>query len=179
MTLYQPGQRRILAARGQGHVPAEFLQSIFATELLQPSRKLWLVSPWISDITVINNSGRRFASLDSTWESDEILLSDFIATYLARGSSVSLVMNTDSHNRWIRRQLAPLIEEHPDQIDIRLMEEIHAKGIVSDHFALTGSMNITFNGININSEYIDYNIEPTVVHETLAQFEEYFGSELS
>ena len=64
--------RRILAARGQAHVPREFLESLFTAELLRPSRRLFLVSPWISDIAVIQNLGRRYASLDPTWEAGEV-----------------------------------------------------------------------------------------------------------
>ena len=33
----------------------DLLQTIFAALLLSPSRNLWLVSPWISDIPVLDN----------------------------------------------------------------------------------------------------------------------------
>jgi len=168
-------QRRILAGLGQAHVPAELLQSIFCTELLRPSKKLWLVSPWVSDIEVIDNSGRRFGALDSTWEAGPILLSEFISTYLSRGSDIALVMNFDRHNNWMVNKLHELSDEYPEQLTIRQLETIHAKGIVSDHFALTGSMNITYSGVHINSEHIDYTADPVIVNETLAQFEEYLG----
>ena len=74
------------------------------------------------------------------------------------------------------RKLAPIIDEFPDQLIVRQVDPIHAKGIVSDHFAFTGSMNITYNGVHINDENIDYTVEPAFVHERLAQFEAYLGN---
>ena len=171
--------RRILAARGQAHVPREFLESLFTAELLRPSRRLFLVSPWISDIAVIQNIGRRYASLDPTWEAGEVLLSKYIATFLGLGSSIALVMNDSKHNDWIIDRLDSLRlgELYPEKLIVRQMKSIHAKGIVGDHFALTGSMNITFNGVHINDEYIDYTAQPGIVHETLTQFTEYLGQD--
>lgn len=176
MTNRTPVQRRILAARGQSHLPAEFLQSMLVAELLMPSRRLWLVSPWITDIQVIDNSGRRFGSLDPGWDAGPILLSAYISTYLDRSASIAVVTNFDQHNNRMLRHLEQLTVDHPRRLVIRQLDAIHAKGIVGDHFALTGSMNITYSGVHINSEYLDYTAEPALVHETLAQFEGYLGS---
>ena len=41
----------------------DLLQMLFLSELLAPSRCLWLVSPWISDIPVIDNRIERLSRL--------------------------------------------------------------------------------------------------------------------
>ena len=168
-------ERRIFATGGQSSVPRNFLQSMLVAELVRPGRRLWLVSPWISDIEVIDNSGRRFGTLDPTWEAGMVRLSQFISTYLERSGSIAVITNHDDHNNWMLRRLEPLTEEYDGQLIIRQQDEIHAKGIVSDHFALIGSMNITFGGIRINDEYLNYTSESSKVMETVEQFEQYLG----
>jgi phosphatidylserine/phosphatidylglycerophosphate/cardiolipin synthase-like enzyme len=168
-------ERRILASGGQSGVPREFLQSMLVAELVRPGRRLWLVSPWISDIEVIDNSGRRFGTIDPTWEAGMVRLTQFISTYLERSGSIAVVMNHDDHNNWMLRLLEPLVEEYDGRLIIRQQDEIHAKGIVGDHFALTGSMNITFSGVHINDEYLTYTSDASKVMETVEQFEHYLG----
>ncbi len=44
------------------HIP-DLLQAIFVAELISPSRDIWIISPWISDIPVIDNQTNRFQHL--------------------------------------------------------------------------------------------------------------------
>ena len=44
-------------------------------------------------------------------------------------------------------------------------ETLHTKGIFTRHGSLTGSMNITFSGVNINDEHLVY----TISKEAIAQ----------
>ena len=41
----------------------DLLQTIFASEIVAPSSRLWIVSPWISDIPVVDNRANSFTSL--------------------------------------------------------------------------------------------------------------------
>ena len=49
------GVRYIYSRFGSRHV-ADLLQAIFAAEILRPSARMWIVSPWISDIPVLDNT---------------------------------------------------------------------------------------------------------------------------
>ena len=40
----------------------ELLEGIFVAELLVPSESIWLVSPWISDIDILDNRCGQFSS---------------------------------------------------------------------------------------------------------------------
>jgi hypothetical protein len=42
---------------------ARLLAALFATELVAPSTCLWLVSPWISNVPVIDNETATFDAL--------------------------------------------------------------------------------------------------------------------
>ena len=51
------GNRQFLqSASDTRNVMREVLQLIFASELIQPSRCLWLVSPWLRNIPILDNS---------------------------------------------------------------------------------------------------------------------------
>ena len=168
--------RQIMAAQGQSNVPGELIQSMLATELLQPSPELWIVSPWITNINVIDNYGRRFGYLDSRWEQGPVTLARYLNTFVERDRKFIAVMNEDPHNDTFIRALDALgLTEHPNVKLIRT-PPIHAKGIVSHHFSLTGSMNFTYSGVNLNEERIVYTTDQAQVHETLAQFRSYLGA---
>ncbi|MQC25806.1 MAG: phosphatidylserine/phosphatidylglycerophosphate/cardiolipin synthase family protein [Chloroflexi bacterium] len=163
--------RQIMAARGQSNVPGELLQSMLVTELLQPSPAIWIVSPWITNINVIDNSGRRFGFLDP----GPVSLARYISLLLDQNSKVYAVLNNDHHNDRFIASLEDLGVVSNNHLTISRIDRLHAKGIVSHHFSLTGSMNITYSGVNINDEFLEYTTESSKVHETIAQFETYLG----
>ena len=66
----------------------ELLQAIFAAEMLAPSQCLWLVSPWISDIPVIDNRAGAFDALDSSWVPRALRLGEVITRSLQIGTTV-------------------------------------------------------------------------------------------
>ena len=52
---------------------ASLLASLFAAELICPSECLWLVSPWISDIQILDNQASGFDPL-SRWGPRQVRL---------------------------------------------------------------------------------------------------------
>ena len=72
---------------------AESLQAAFASELIAPSRSIWIVSPWISDIQIIDNRAGGFdAVLDASWGQRQVRLAEILARCVALGT----------HLRWLR-----------------------------------------------------------------------------
>ena len=45
----------------------ELLELLFTAELLLPSRCLWIISPWLSDLDLLDNRSDAFSSLDPQW----------------------------------------------------------------------------------------------------------------
>ena len=154
-------------------VPAELLQSIFAAELLDPSRPLWIVSPWIRDLELMNNEGGRFSGLNPDWPNAPIRLVEVLATLVARGGEVTIVTTHDPLNEEIAERLTAL-----DLEAIRLLREpaLHMKGIVGARFALEGSMNLTYQGVHRNEERLIYRTDPAKVSEIRIEFEQRWGS---
>lgn len=156
---------RDIATRGSRLVPQDFLQSLFVAELLHPSRRLWISSPWISDIELIDNTARQFSSLNPDWPATRIRLSSVLEALLERGAAVVLITNQSQHNDYFLARMAPLERIHSQRLQIIQSATLHEKGILGDTFTLNGSMNITFGGVYSNEEYLIYRCDPARVAE--------------
>jgi phosphatidylserine/phosphatidylglycerophosphate/cardiolipin synthase-like enzyme len=160
-------------------VPFDFLQSLFIAELVRPSARLWLSSPWISDVEVIDNSARQFSSLNPEWPARRIRLVEVLASLLDRGAAVVIIVNEDPHNDEFLERMALLTEQHPGRVTLIRVANIHEKGILGGYFTLNGSMNLTYNGFYINQEFLIYRTDPAVIAERRLTLEEHWKPWLS
>ena len=163
---------RDLSSSKSLEVPGDFLQSIFVLELLAPSRPLWIVSPWISDVEVIDNRGGRFAALNPSWPNGPIRLLSVLEAVVDRGGSVMLIANDSRHNDDFERRVKELGRE-----SVRFLrdEDVHSKGIVGNQFSLDGSMNLTFSGVNRNDEHLIYRTDPEDIAERRLELDQRWG----
>ena len=172
------GLRRDIYAERSNLVPTEFLQSLFVAELIRPSSRIWISSPWINDIDLIDNTARQFGTLVPSWPASWIRLSDVICALLDRQSEVVIIANYDPHNVEFLSRVGLLREMHPDRLHIIQTAGVHEKGILTDNFTLDGSMNFTYRGVNINQEYLGYRCDPQTIHERRLVLEERWGKQL-
>jgi phosphatidylserine/phosphatidylglycerophosphate/cardiolipin synthase-like enzyme len=156
---------RAIATVGSPLVPFDFLQSLFAAELLRPSSRLWISSPWVSDVEVVDNRARQFGSLCPDWPAARIRLSAVLATLLERGARIVLIVNEDKHNDDFVDKMRNLQEQYGNGLKIIRSANLHEKGIVGDHFRLTGSMNMTYRGVYVNEENLTYTSDPAEINE--------------
>ncbi len=158
----EPTDRHIHTHFGPRQV-TDLLQTIFASEIVAPSRHLWIVSPWISDIPVLDNRANSFASLVGDWARTRVRLSAVLAYLLRRGTAIQVAARPLDHNRDFFAQL----RQHAGAEGVRLRlseaDALHEKGILGDGYYLSGSMNITRNGISFNEEVLHLFTEPSVV----------------
>jgi hypothetical protein len=132
----------------------DLLQSIFVAEVLKPSRPLWILSGWVSDIPVISNHSRQFGGLEPDWPTGQVHLSHVFRTLLTRGGRVALVLRDVPENQRFVSGLRSLKKEFGSQLQWHLGEDEHEKGIVGEDFVLSGSMNFTHRGIRVNGEHL-------------------------
>ena len=170
--------RRDIHAIGSPYVPADFLQSLFVAEVIRPSSRLWLSSPWMSDIELIDNTARQFSSLCPDWPATRIRLTAILSTLLDRGSEIVLIVNDSPHNDELLTRLAPLAQRHPGRLHTIRHPDIHEKGILGDRYTLNGSMNLTYSGVKINEELLIYRTDPATVAERRLALEERWQDEL-
>jgi hypothetical protein len=159
-----PPTSRIIR-KGQSRSIAELrdlLQGVLVAEFIAPSNELWLVSPWVSDIPVIDNTDGGFTALEPTWGPRGIRLAEVLGHLARRGTAVYVETRPLVHNRMFADRLqrsavgglAPRVRES---------EVLHEKGLVGDGYYVSGSMNFTFQGLEILEEVIRYDTDPAVV----------------
>lgn len=166
---------RYIHSRLSSHQVPDLLQAIFVAELLTPSRCLWLVSPWISDIPVIDNSANTFLCLEPSWSRDRVRLSQVLSTLAEQGTTVHIATRPDPHNRSFIEGLKARIDRMDVAMRFHITEELHAKGILGNAYYLAGSMNFTYNGIALNEEALHYQTAPEVIAEQQVIFESRWG----
>lgn len=167
--------RRTIAttARQSSRHIRDVLQSALVTELIAPSRRLWLVSAWISDSAVIDNRGGEFAALVPAWPEREIRLSEVLAQFLASGATVTVATNDHHANRAFHEALHTAASAQAATGNLKLKgidrlradkePGLHRKRLVTDHFVIWGSMNFTFSGFERNSEDVHFDTAADVV----------------
>jgi hypothetical protein len=164
---------RYINSRISARQVPDLLQAIFTAELIAPSSCLWIVSPWISDIPIIDNSANAFICIEPSWSRRSIRLAQILSKLADVGTTVHIATRPLPHNDIFIRRLAT--SPTTNNIQIHLVEELHEKGIVGDSFYLGGSMNFTHNGITINEEAIIYETTPEVVVERQVIFKNRWG----
>ena len=162
---------RDLHGPAQSRAVRDLFQSLFVAELLYPSTKLWLFFAWISDVEIIDNSAREFAALEPDWPAAPIRLSQVLRALLARGVAIRLVIRADGHNDYFIARLQTLKARYGDQIKWTVEKSFHAKGLLGADYFLSGSMNLTLNGISINGEHLVLRTDPAAVAEQSIELE--------
>lgn len=156
----------------------DLIQTIFAGEFLSPSRCLWLVSPWVSDIPILDNRANGFLSVEQQWLRTQVTLSQVLTKLLQLGTTIHVATRPDDHNQaFLDRMERAAV---PDGLPLRLhsVAELHEKGILGDGFYLSGSMNFTFSGISLNEEAVHYMVDAATVAENRVNFMARWGGEI-
>lgn len=135
---------------------ADALQGLFIAELLDPSDPLWIVTPWISDVVVIDNRAGRFTGLLTGLSQRPIRLSEVLLAQMQRGGSLVLACRPDDHNRSFVEQLQTLTSDSAlaTRLTCRYSPELHEKGLLTRGLLISGSMNLTYNGLRRLEESI-------------------------
>lgn len=160
---------------------ADLLAGLFSAELCSPGTCLWLVSPWISDVELIDNSTGGFDAL-TRFGRRPIRLVEILVALASLGTHIVVGTTTDSHNTAFLQRLrvlaADLRVEGKMTVSIDPSEKLHTKALTGDDFALSGSMNITFNGIQIREELIDLRTEAAFIAQARMDAYDRFGGVL-
>tara|TARA_Y100001970_G_C14250273_1_gene871343 strand:- start:569 stop:1105 length:537 start_codon:yes stop_codon:yes gene_type:complete len=158
----------------------ELLQAIFVSELLVPSQnEIWIVSPWISDIPIIDNSSAGYDIINPDWRGRLIKLSEVLVQMSLSNMKLNIVTNFDDHNIAFHNRIEEKIYELSLGKNITLIKKdgTHMKGLLTDKGFLAGSMNFTQRGIFMNDEWIHYDISKKELPQVRLHFEEIFLKE--
>lgn len=175
------GRRTIRRSRLTSSVEVgQLLQTLMIAELVAPSTCLWLVSPWISDIGVVDNSTLSYEDLNDAWGPREVRLSEVLLARARRGAALVVATRlNEPHNRpflnTIRGAFGQADLNREPHLIVADDDLLHEKGIAGDTFYLSGSMNLTYTGIHIGSELVALDLDPVEVARARRSFYERFG----
>jgi len=172
--------RRIFKTQLTGSaVIRELLQSMFVGEMLRPGADAWIVSPWVSNVVLLDNRSGDFDALNPEWGRREVRLSDVLLSLLMRGRRVTVITRDTEPNRKFLGNLQELADQHllSDQVGVVVRERLHTKGILLTDALLLGSMNLTFSGLQINDEWIEYSRDAEDIARARMEFATYCRTE--
>ncbi len=157
---------------------ADALQALFVAELLNPSQPLWIVTPWISDVEILDNRSGLFTGLLPDLPRRPIRLIEVLISLLQRGGTIVIACRPDGHNQAFVEQLRHRAAAEGSlikQLSCRYAGELHEKGILSGAVLLSGSMNLTYNGIRRLEESITISHDLDTVARTRHAYEDRWG----
>jgi hypothetical protein len=170
--------RVLQKSRGRSRNEArELLQFFFAAELICPSKCLWVVSPWLRNIELFDNATGGFADLFPAAPKRMIRLTDVLRALLLAGTRVVLVLRTPRDDGGVGHQLTEIATtlDCLHQVSIVESATLHTKGLLGDRAAVTGSMNITYAGVDTHTELLQFVTDPEFVAKLRLEFAGAYG----
>lgn len=167
---------RQLTTRGGGVTRSvdELIETLLISELITPSDDLWLLSPWVSDIPVLDNRGGELLSLMPAAPARHLRLTETLIEFARRGCAVHVLVRDDPHNQPVADRLrAATFEEIV--IHVQMVEHLHEKGLLTSRFHVHGSMNFTHFGRTVNEERIVVTSDPEELARVRVGYTERFG----
>ncbi len=155
---------------------AECLEGLLVYELLNPGKRLLIISPWISDFAALDNRSGRFSVIDASWTATFVLFSGVLRAALQRGTHVRIACGPgDRESEFVARlDRAATLDGTADRLSVtrpprehRLFS--HEKAVVADTWAVYGSMNLTYSGVTMNGELITVTTDAAQVSEVATE----------
>ncbi len=148
------------------------LSTALLAELAQPGGSLWLVSGWITDIEVLDNTQGAFDALLGDNPPANCRLSQMLSLIAVAGSRIHVVTRNNSHNQIFAARLRQAMTDPKGQLDFRFDDKIHEKTLCGRDWMLTGSMNFTVSGLGDNEESVTYKVDDPEVAQAHLDFAE-------
>jgi phosphatidylserine/phosphatidylglycerophosphate/cardiolipin synthase-like enzyme len=160
----------------------ECLAGLLLSELLNPGKRMSVVSPWMSDFPVLDNRGGKFAAVDAAWTASWVPFSSVLRALLVRGVVVKIACGEgDREDDLLARlgQGAKLDGSADRLVTFRPPREhlvfSHEKALIADSWAVYGSMNLTYRGVTINGELITVTTDLATVGTVATQLGQFFS----
>jgi hypothetical protein len=157
-------QSRVVLKSSRSSLLEEMLQSLLVAEAMNPSDEIWIVSPWMRNVPVIDNRGGGFSWVESTWEGRRVHLLDWILAVCAKGSQVTVVTSDGELDQDFVRGAKDIASRLPDPGLLRVHSKrgvqgagqggLHSKLLLTRNFFWQGSMNFTLPGLRAHQETV-------------------------
>lgn len=170
------GRRTILASKAGGKgVVAEIIEAAFAAELIDPSPELWVVSPWLSDVPVLDNTTSGYTTVCPDFSRNRITLSQVLAELIGRGTRVNVVTRPEEGGAVVRATAALVGERGAVRLRHVTNPDLHIKVVLSKGMELRGSMNLTFSGTEALDELESFSTDAHDIAVTRTELQAKYG----
>ncbi|MER5418954.1 phospholipase D-like domain-containing protein DpdK [Streptosporangium roseum] len=164
--------RRTVRTGGRMSLRADsILSTALLAELVHPGGSVWLVSGWITDVEVLDNTQGAYESLLGENPPGVCRLSELIIRMVRSGNEVHIVTRPDSHNRIFTERVRTALP-NSSKLHIIFNPKVHEKTICGRDWMITGSMNFTVSGFGENEESVTYQIDDPEVAQAHLDFTE-------
>lgn len=158
------------------------VQSLLLGELLRPSVCMWIVSPWISDIPILDNSTLNYSDLSEDWGPRQVRLSEVLVQRARSGAQLVIATRLDDDRNKafvssVRSGFYDIGADDPARLLLVQDDLLHEKGLAGDDYYLSGSMNLTWTGVHISSEMLRLSLALDEVQAARRSFSERYGGE--
>jgi hypothetical protein len=143
------------------------LESLFVAETLNGSAEFWIVSPWLSDVAIVDNRGGRFAHLSELGDR-KLKLTDVLLYLVDRfDTKVTVVVSDDGWASEARRVIPAAFSQVGKSghlnMHVRSRDHLHDKIVATSDWLVSGSMNFTKQGITVRDEHVDIETDPGMI----------------
>ncbi|TKF96033.1 hypothetical protein FCV71_12280 [Vibrio lentus] len=160
-------------AIGRAHVK-DLLASILVGEALNPG-VIYILSPWISDFPVLDNTAGSFDSINPAWGHRQIHFFELLQNCVEAGATLKLAIRENREKMYV---LEHSLKNYPSRFIVAEHKDLHEKGLLTESGLVRGSMNFTYFGASINFEGITFTTNPSALAEKKNTFEDLYFSDL-
>lgn len=150
-------ERTLRPSKATGVRADAVLTAALLSELLEPSPELWLVSAWISDVPVLDNTRGEYDSLLEDPSPRAYTLAEILGILTSRGATLTVITRGLPENQPFIDRLARGAAD--GRLRLEFSPEVHEKTLCGSDWLISGSMNFTFNGTSVNDEAVTYKVD--------------------
>jgi phosphatidylserine/phosphatidylglycerophosphate/cardiolipin synthase-like enzyme len=152
------GTRTVRTRPRNGLAIGDALTAALLSELCAPSQEFWLVTGWVTDIPVIDNSIRQFDAVLGAEPRATFSLSEVFALLTQKGTQLHVAAREDPHNlTFFDRLRRSCVSDH---LHLYSSSDLHEKIMIGWTWVLNGSMNFTWHGTQRNEEALVLEVDP-------------------
>jgi phosphatidylserine/phosphatidylglycerophosphate/cardiolipin synthase-like enzyme len=148
------GRRAVRTRPRNGLAIRDVLAAALLSELCSPSEEFWLVSGWLSDVVVIENIRGQFDAVMGDEPRTNMTLSEFLGELTRHGTQVHVAVRVVEHNDVLVERLKRVCAT--EALHLYFSDDLHEKIMVGWDWVLTGSMNFTWRGTQVNEESMEF-----------------------
>ncbi|MDO6777380.1 phospholipase D-like domain-containing protein DpdK [Shewanella sp. 3_MG-2023] len=160
-------------AIGRAHIK-DLLSSLLVAESLNPG-VIYILSPWISDFPVLDNTTGNFDAVNPKWGHRHVYFFELLQNCVEAGATLKLAIR---ENRDKMHQLEQNLCNYSSRFKVVELKDLHEKGLLTDCALIRGSMNFTYFGATVNYECITYTTNPAQIAEKRNTYEDLYFKEV-